>query len=107
MELDPLQMILIGLVASAITQVLKVIAARLGYEAPRELVTAVLFLVSAVLAFIFLKPTLPDPGSPTFITDLVTLATAILGAAVVIYNILLDKVYPALKLTVERNLSKG
>lgn len=107
MELDTLQLLIIGAVASIVTQLLKLLAARLGYEVPRWIVTIVLYVVSAALAFFFLKPVLPDPNSPTFIPDLIALATTVLGAATVIYNIILDKVFPSLRMTVERQLAKG
>lgn len=95
--LDPVQLIIVGLAASVLTQVLKFAADKLGWQPKQEVVTVVLFAVAAALAAAFGLPDLPDTGDPAELaTALLEAASAVVGVAVVVYKLLLEKVvYPA------------
>lgn len=106
MELDTFQLLVIGFVASVFAQVFKLIVAKLGSEVPRIWVTVAAFVISLVLAVVFMKPALPPAGDPNFVLALVQLATAVLGAATVIYNILLAKVFEKIGLSASAVLAR-
>lgn len=106
MELDTFQLLVIGFVASVFAQVFKLIAARLGSEVPRLWITVAAFVISLVLAVVFMKPALPPVDDPNFVLALVQLATAVLGAATVIYNVLLAKVFDKLSLSAAKVLER-
>ena len=84
MQLSPENLVVIGLVASVVTQGLRLLANRYGYKAPREVVSLVLFAISAGLGAAFFG--IPEGG------DVVGTITALFGSAVLIYNVLLNKV---------------
>lgn len=84
MQLSPENLVIIGLVASVVTQALRLLANHYGYRAPREVVSLTLFAISAGLAVWFFG--VPKTG------DIVGSAAALFGAAVLIYNVLLSKV---------------
>jgi drug/metabolite transporter (DMT)-like permease len=95
MELTAEQLIVIGIVVSVISQVLKYLAQYLGYTPSKLVMTVVVFVVSFGLAYLFLKPGLPDPSSPTFWPELVSLLTILAGAAMTIYNVVLERLMEA------------
>ena len=84
MELSPENLVVIGLVASVVTQALRLLANNYGYKAPREVVSLALFAISAGLGVAFFG--VPEGG------DIVGTVTALFGSAVLIYNVLLNKV---------------
>lgn len=92
--LDASQIIVLGLVASVITFFLRILAIHLNYKPGRLVVNIVLFVVSAVLAVVWLKPALPpftdDIGG--FVAALLQLAAPIVGFATLIYNALYSQV---------------
>ena len=112
MELTGEQVILIGVVASIVVQMVKLAAGWFGISLHRKGITFVLFGISLILAVLFVRPAVPawpvlsaDPGAAAlliaaYLTDWIALLSAIVGFAVVIYNILLQKVFDALGLAV-------
>lgn len=105
MELTPTQVILLGLVAAALAQAYKLIAAKLGKPVDRKVITAVLFVIAVFFGWLWGKPTLPefpafsdDPGAfavlvVAWIGALIQAASGIIGVAVGIYNLLLEKFF--------------
>ena len=97
MELTVLQLAGIGLIASVLTRGLQLVANNYGYKPGRVVVNAGLFVLATVLAVAFAAQSgsLPDfnSGDPAEIANTVLVfATAVLGSASLIYNLLLDKV---------------
>jgi len=93
MELSPENLVVVGLVASVVIQGLRLLSNRFGYDAPREVVTIVLFAVSVGLAVGFFG--LPEVGGSDpsdFAGNLIKAAAAVFGSAALIYNVLLNKV---------------
>lgn len=94
MQLDPQQIIVIGLLASFFTFALRVLATHLNYRPGRLVVNIGLFIVSAGLAVLWVKPVLPpfseDMGA--FVSALFVLAAPIVGFATLIYNALYSQV---------------
>jgi len=104
-ELSEGQLMIVGIVASAIVWLLKVLAQR-GYNPPKEIVAIALYVVSFVLAVLFTPITIPSfppfTDAPTFVTALVNyigqllaLAAAPVGIAYLIYNVILKRVLDA------------
>ena len=91
MELSPEMLLIVGLVASFVTQILKLIFDKLGWSVPGPWQMVVLFVVAAGLAMgFFWQDLLADPISSI---------AGIMGVAVVIYKLLLEKVvFPAIRL---------
>jgi len=87
------QLYLIGLIATVCAQVIKVVAKKSGNDISKLGITLIAFVISLILAAIWFMPDLPpfadDPM--TFALALAQTATAILGAAVAIYNVALEK----------------
>lgn len=93
MQLSPENLVVIGLVASVVAQGLRLLANRFGYKAPREVVNIALFVIAAGLAVAFFGVPVVGGGDPAdFVGSLIGAASAIFGSAVLIYNVLLDKV---------------
>ena len=100
MELDPGQLIIIGLVASVLTQVLKFVFSQFGWRPGGIVQTLLLSAVAVALALAFQLPNLPPFEDPLqFVGALLDAASATVGGAVVIYKLLLEKVvFPAVRL---------
>ena len=100
MSLSPEQLLIIGLIASVATQLLKLAADRLGFTPNQVIVNIALFVISLVLAYIWGAPDLPPLSDPAALAvAILEAAAAVAGSASVIYNVLLDKVvYPAVRL---------
>jgi len=109
MELTFEQVTLLGVGASAILSVLKLLYAQFGGSfLGRKTLTLILFAVSLVLAYIWATPALPvfptlleDPVLMTaavlaFLGQGLSVITAICGFAFIIYNLLLEKVLEGL-----------
>lgn len=94
------QILLVGLVASALTQILKFLAVRFGYNPSQEVVNIALFVVAVGLAAAFGLPALEPTTDPAQLATLLLQAAAmVVGVATLVYNLLLEKVvYPALRL---------
>jgi hypothetical protein len=102
--MSPDQIILIGLIASAITFGLRIAATYANYHPGRVAVNIGLYVVSAGLALAWTAATVPawppfDGNIAVFfgalwqwLNDLVALGAPIMGTASLIYNLLYDKV---------------
>ncbi len=100
--LSDVQLVYIGIVASALLWVLKLIVAR-GYQPKREIIAIALYVVAFFMAILFTPITFPSfppfSDAPSFvgallawIVLLVGLASPVAGMAFLIYNILLKRV---------------
>ncbi len=100
MELTLDQIVLVGVIASLVTQVLKIISERLGYSPSREVANITLFVASLVLGFFWMRPEVPVSGDPMELAQvLLTAALGLVGFASLIYNLLLEKVvFPRVRL---------
>jgi hypothetical protein len=100
MELSAEQILLLGLVSSGVSQLLKIVVSKLGYNPGRIAVNVVLFIVASALSFIWARPELPPIDDPmAFAIALSEAAVAVFGFASLAYNILLKQVvFPALRL---------
>lgn len=96
------QLVIVGLVASALTWIYKLIVSR-GYQLSREHVAIALYVVSFLVAILFTPLALPAfppfADAPSFIAALLTyiamlltLATPVVGVAYLVYNIFLKRV---------------
>jgi hypothetical protein len=102
--MSPDQIILLGLLATAITFVLRLLASYTNYHPGRVVINIVLFIISAGLALLWAHAQFP--AWPQWNGDLVAFANAvwdylnalvalgapILGSATLIYNFLYEKV---------------
>jgi len=100
MELSAEQIMLIGLIASGVSQVLKILSSKLGYDPGRVVVNVVLFAIAVILSFLWARPELPPIDDPMALAiALSEMAVAVFGFASLAYNILLKNVvYPAIRL---------
>lgn len=97
MELDLGKLYLIGLIATLLAQVIKIASAKFGWTPGRAAITIIAFVVSVLLAALFWRPELPSTGDPMELaTAVLSAATAVLGAAVGIYNVLLEALLKAI-----------
>ena len=93
MLLSPENLVVIGLVASVVTQALRLLANHYGYKAPREVASVALFVISVALAVAFFGLPQISGGDPSVLAGaLLQAAAAVFGSAALIYNVLLDKV---------------
>lgn len=91
MTLSPEQLLYIGLAASVLTQLFKFVFDKLGWQPGAELQMVILFASAAGLTGIFFYSDLL--GAP------IENITAVVGIAVTIYKLLLEKVvFPAVRL---------
>ena len=104
------QLMIIGIVASAILWLLKILIAK-GYDPSKEVVAIALYVISFVLAVVFTPIAMPSfppfTDAPTFISALLTyigllsaVASPIVGLAYLIYNVLLKRVLESVKAAV-------
>ena len=94
MELTLEHLAVLGVIASVIVGGLRLLADRYDFTLSREVITAVLFVVSVALSSVwFGLPVLSGGGDPMqFAGELVGAATAVFGGAAIIYNVLLNRV---------------
>lgn len=91
-ELDPGKLYLIGFAATVLAQIIKIIYSRLGKDISKRVITIIAFVFSVIGALIWFRPELPPAGDPMeYALALISAATSVLGAAVAIYNVLLEK----------------
>jgi len=104
-ELSGSQLVIIGLIASAITWVIKVLVQK-GYQPKKEVVAIALYVVSFFAAILFsplVFPAFPPfSDAPTFVAAVFTyiglllaVASPVVGMAYLIYNVLLKRVLDA------------
>ena len=106
MELSAEQLLLLGLVASVLSQLAKLLLAKFGYSTSRLVITIIVVVVSVALGYVWLKPELPTYTDPMqFALALLVAATAVFGFATLIYNVLLFKIFEVLKWTKNGNLT--
>jgi hypothetical protein len=89
-ELSVIQLFIIGTIASVVLQILKVISAKFNWKPSTRVVTLIGFIISVAMAYFWTAPTLPPITDPMeFSKALLEAATGVIGAAMVIYNVLL------------------
>ena len=99
MELTVLQLGVLGIVASAVTQGLRLLANRFGYK-PNEVVTNIgLWILSIPIAIGFFgMPELPTGSDPAEVANALAIAaTTVLGSASLIYNVFMKRVVRSAK----------
>jgi hypothetical protein len=89
MILSPEQLFIIGIVASVIVQALRLLSEYVGFTPNRLVITVALMLVSGGLGFVFFGA--PELGADP-VAGFVNVAVSIAGSALLIYNVLLEKV---------------
>ncbi len=89
MILSPEQLFVVGLVASVITQALRLLAEKFGFVPSKLVINVALLLLSAGLGVVLFG--MPELGADP-VAGIVNLAVSIAGSALLIYNVLLDKV---------------
>ena len=96
MELSVEQVLLVGFIASVITQLLKFLADKFNFKMGQEVVNVILFVVAVGLGFLWMRPEIPVGGDPMELAKvLLEAALGVVGFAGLIYNILLAKIiYP-------------
>lgn len=112
MELTPENVLFVGLIATLLAQCVKLVFAKI-IKKPinRKAVTIIAYVPALIMAVYWAAPTMPvfpvltdDPAVFVsvllrYIGDLLVVATAVVGFAMVIYNLLLEKIYALLGLS--------
>jgi hypothetical protein len=98
--LSPEQLIVIGIVGSVVTQALRLLSERFGFVPSKLVINVVLLVLSFGLAFAFFGFSIDVPAGVDPVAFFVEKSVALAGAALLIYNVVLDKVLmpPASKL---------
>lgn len=97
--LDPGQLLLLGLIATAIIQGIKWIGQLKGNPLAAKWVRLIVFIVSLGMGYIWIQPAIPKPVEPMeFLLALIAGLSAVGGAAKVIYDVLLERVLKGLDL---------
>jgi len=107
--LDPIQLAVVGAIAAIVVQVLKLIAANFGVDIHRGWLTIIAFVLSVAIGYFFFPVEVvivPDDPMATA-TNLIAAASALLGSATLVYNVLLEKIATKFNLTKERFLTSG
>ena len=105
MEVTPEQVFLVGLVASGLAAIIRLLAAKAGFTLSKAWMSVLAAAVSVILAVLFNLPQLPEYIDPLqYLGEWISLASAYLGMATAIYNLVIDKLLEATNLTVERFL---
>jgi len=77
-----------------LAQLIKLIASKIGKPISRSWVSVVVALVSVVLSWLVVKPVLPIYEDPMeFVSELLIIATSVMGVATFLYNIILAKLF--------------
>lgn len=108
MELDLYQIFLVGLVASVLVQILRLIGANFNVDFSREAIGWISAGVSLVLAVYFLLDKLPTlVGDPMeLLAAVVAYLSMIVGMATLIYNIVFGKLLDGIGLSVAKFLKR-
>ena len=107
MELSPEQLLIIGFVITVLSAGLKLLSAKFGVALSKFWMTIVVAVVSVILAVVFNLPLLPEYIDPLqYIGAWFALLSGYVGAAMIIYNLILDKVLDKLDLTADRFMKK-
>jgi uncharacterized membrane protein YdcZ (DUF606 family) len=105
MEMSPEQIIIVGLIASLLSVVVKLVSAKLGKQLSKFWMTIVVGVISLILAVVFNLPQLPEYIDPlSYLASWLALLSGYVGAATIVYNLLIDKILDAANLTAERFL---
>jgi hypothetical protein len=103
--LDLGQLALIGLGATLVAQILKLVSAWFKKPLGKDWVTVIAFVVSVIMAYLFLPKSAVAISDPMqFASDLIEQSSVILGTATLVYNVLLEKIFDKLGWTKERVL---
>lgn len=94
MELTPEQLFYVGLIASAITQGLRLLAGRFNYVPSREATTVGLWIISIPVAISFAGglPEFSGSDPAELALSVITAATTVLGSATVVYHVFMRRV---------------
>lgn len=107
-QLSASQVIIIGLVATVLVEILKFVAAKFqNVQLTRQVVSLVAFVVSLALALAWLLPSVivsPDPMQTAL--DLLQQAAEVLGFATLVYNLLLAQLLEKLEVGAKALLQK-
>jgi len=114
--LSEVQLVFAGIVASAALWILRLLTER-GYQPNKEVVAIALYVISFVMALIFMSVTFPPfppfTDAPTFIGALLTyiaqlleVAAPVVGMAFMVYNWILKRVLNGLANQAVKALSK-
>lgn len=117
MQLTEWQVILLGMVASVIVWVLRLLASK-GWQPSKAVVAVFLYIVSLVLSVAFSPVTFPQfppfNDAPSFVAALLqfigallTIGAPVTGFAFLIYNFLLQRVLEAVRVRVKKLFAVG
>jgi len=97
MVLSAEQIILIGMLASVLSQVVKYLAAKSDKVMSRPMLTVVVFAISVALGAFWMTPVVATSGDPLAVTkSILEAASMVFGFATLIYNLLLSKLFEML-----------
>jgi hypothetical protein len=98
--LSPEQVLYVGVIASILTQIVKVAVEKFGFSPSAEVKVAILFAISVALAAAFGLPSLPPISDPfAFAQALLAAAAGVLGTGALIYELLAKRViFPIVRL---------
>lgn len=104
MELTAVQIYIVGAVATVLAAGVRLLAARFqGFEISKFWMTILVSAISLGLAVVFSPPNLPVYVDPiTFLGEWIAIISGYLGAATIVYNLLLDKLLDAVGLKTEK-----
>lgn len=101
-ELSVLQLAIIGFLASALIQAIKLISAKFNFVLSKEWIAVVAFVVSVILAIIWMTPQVILTGDPaTVVVSVIKVAGEVVGFATVIYLVLLKRIIDGMGLNVK------
>lgn len=108
-ESPPAELVmLIGMIVTVASQMIKLAAAKLNLKVDRKIVSLVAYVISIVLAVVWLKPTFPVSEDPMALTELLlTSAGTIFGFATLLYNIVLNPLLEKTGLTSQEVMKKA
>lgn len=107
MELTTQQVVILGLVAPVLVQIIKLLGAWFKKDLSQKTIIIILFVVSIVMAFIFMLPQIPAWDFESIMSFIFVQMGAVMGLASLIYLFLYKWVFDKLTLNKERFLAKG
>lgn len=98
--LTELQVLIVGIIASVLTQVFVLIFKWFKWKPGQEAKVVLLWIVAIITGYVFLRPELPSGADPSEISMIVlNAAIGVVGVATTIYKLLLQKiVFPAFRM---------